>query len=128
MSERSLESALASAPSISAARAALEEDAVDVWIVGGAIRDALFGEQVADADLAVSPGREERAARAIAKVGGGYAFALSTEHATWRAVSSDGGWHVDVAPLRGETIEADLRARDFTVNAMAVPLASGDPI
>ena len=38
------------------------------------------------------------------------------------------GWHVDVAALRAETIERDLEARDFTVNAIAVPLSGGEPI
>jgi poly(A) polymerase len=120
--------ALASAPSIAAARTALEEGQGSAWVVGGAIRDALLGEPVADADLAVELGREESAARAIARVAGGTAFPLSEEHATWRAVTSTEGWHVDVAALRAETIEGDLRARDFTVNAIAIPLAGGDPI
>ncbi len=128
MTTPSLESALAAAPSVAAARIALEEGEGDAWLVGGAIRDALLGEEVVDADLATEPGGEEDAARAIAKVAGGFAFALSTEHATWRAVSSRDGWHVDVAPLRAVSIDADLRARDFTVNAIAVPLAGGEPI
>jgi poly(A) polymerase len=123
----SLESALAQAPSIAAARTALEQSQ-GAWIVGGAIRDATLTGEVRDADLAVEPGSEEEAARAIARVGGGVAFPLSTEHATWRADASDHGWHVDVAALRAESIEADLGARDFTVNAVAVPLPGGDPI
>ena len=123
-----LEQALAAAPSIGAVRTALEEDADGAWIVGGAVRDALLGEAVADADLAVVPGREEAAARAIARVAGGSAFPLSEEHATWRVISSTQGWHLDVAALRAETIEADLRARDFTINAIAVPLGGGDVI
>ena len=127
MSE-SLEAALAGAPSLRAARTALEEEADRTWIVGGAVRDALLGEAVADADLAVLPGREEPAARAIARVAGGSAFALSEEHATWRVISSMESWHLDVAALRAETIEADLKARDFTVNSIAIPLAGGDPI
>jgi poly(A) polymerase len=124
----SVEEALAAAPSISAARTALEEHAGSVWIVGGAIRDALIGQPVADADLAVERGREEEAARAIARVAGGSAFELSEEFATWRAVASTDGWHVDVSGLRAESIEDDLRARDFTINAIAIPLAGGDPI
>jgi poly(A) polymerase len=122
-----LEEALAAAPSIAAARIALEEHG-PAWIVGGAIRDALLGQPVADADLAVERGREEEAARAIARVAGGSAFTLSEEFATWRAVAPTDGWHVDVSGLRAESIEADLRARDFTVNAIAVPLAGGEPI
>lgn len=123
-----LDQALASAPSIAAARTALEGGEGSAWIVGGAIRDALLGKPVADADLAVAPGSEEESARAIARVAGGSAFQLSEEHATWRAVSATEGWHVDVAALRAETIEADLLARDFTVNAIAIPLEGGDPI
>ncbi len=73
-------------------------------------------------------GSEEEAARAIARVAGGSAFSLSEEFATWRAVASTGGWHVDVSGLRDESIEGDLRVRDFTVNAIAVPLGGGDPI
>jgi poly(A) polymerase len=125
---KALENALAAAPSIAAARTALEDEADQTWIVGGAVRDALLGEPVADADLAVLPGREESAARAVARVSGGTAFPLSEQHATWRAISSTQGWHLDVAALRAETIDADLRARDFTVNAIAVPLQGGDPI
>ncbi len=123
-----LDDALAAAPSIAAARTALEEDPGSAWIVGGAIRDALLGKPVADADIAVEPGQEERASRAIGKVAGGSAFQLSEEHPAWRAVSATEGWHVDVAALRADSIVGDLRARDFTVNAIAVPLSGGDPI
>jgi putative nucleotidyltransferase with HDIG domain len=119
--------ALDRAPSIAAARTALEEQG-QAWIVGGAIRDALLNEAVSDADLAVERGQEEGAARAIARVAGGTAFQLSEEHATWRAIASTDGWHVDVAGLRADTIEQDLRARDFTMNAIARPLAGGELI
>jgi poly(A) polymerase len=123
-----LADALGSAPSIVAARIALEDDAAETWVVGGAIRDALLGEEVADADLAVAPGREEQAARAVARVAGGSAFPLSEEHATWRVISSAADWHLDVTAMRAGSIEDDLRARDFTVNAIAVPLVGEDPI
>jgi putative nucleotidyltransferase with HDIG domain len=123
-----VDEALAAAPSIAAARTALEEHPRPVWIVGGAIRDALLGEGVADADLAIERGEEERAARAIARVAGGSAFPLSEEHATWRAVTPTNDWHVDVGGLRATAIEDDLRGRDFTVNAIAVPLAGGETV
>jgi putative nucleotidyltransferase with HDIG domain len=128
MSSPSLSDALASAPSITAARTTLEGAEGEAWIVGGAIRDALLGEQVVDADLVVQPGEEEAAARAIARTADGFAFALSTEYPTWRATSEADGWHVDVSALRAETIEGDLRARDFTVDAIAVALSGGEPI
>jgi tRNA nucleotidyltransferase/poly(A) polymerase len=117
---------LAAAPGVRAARKALS-DREDVWVVGGAIRDALLGRTVVDVDL-VTDGEEEAAARSVARAAGGPAFPLSERFATWRALSRDRAWHVDVAPLRGGTIEADLDARDFTVNAIALPLAGGELI
>jgi len=127
MSAATLADALSAADSITATRAALEQGGT-AWIVGGAVRDALLGAPVVDADLVVEPGQEEDVARAIARQTGGFAFELSSEFATWRATSDPDGWHVDVVSLRAETIEKDLRARDFTVDAIAVPLGGGDPI
>jgi len=95
----------------------------EAWFVGGAVRDALMGREVVDVDLAVLPGEEERIARSVAKASGGAAFPLSEEFGTWRVEASDHSWHLDVTRLRAEGIEADLRLRDFTVNAIAVPLS-----
>jgi putative nucleotidyltransferase with HDIG domain len=64
----------------------------------------------------------------VAREGDGHAFELSAEFATWRAVARDHGWQLDATALRGATIEADLAARDFTLGAVAVPLAGGEPI
>jgi poly(A) polymerase len=101
----------------------------DAWIVGGAIRDAALGREVVDLDLAVG-GDERAAARAIADAAGGAAFELSEEFGIWRALAGGRAWHVDVSRLRGDSLDADLALRDFTVNAVAVPLADPglDPI
>ena len=111
---------LRASPAVAAASAALGDGA---WVVGGAVRDALLEREVPDADLAVEPGAEEKAARAIARADGGAAFPLSEEFGTWRAIAADRSWHADVTRLRAETIEGDLALRDFTVNAMAVPVS-----
>jgi len=113
-------------PLVGLARRALA-DRPDAWIAGGAVRDAALGREVTDLDLAVS-GDPAAAAKAVAREGGGYAFELSSEFATWRAVAADRSWQLDATALRGETIEADLAARDFTLGAVAVPLAGGEPI
>ncbi|MBK8294826.1 MAG: HD domain-containing protein [Solirubrobacterales bacterium] len=95
-----------------------------VWVVGGAIRDAVLNREVDDLDLVVD-GPPEAATRQIASALGGFAFELSSEFPTWRARDRDGTWQVDFAALRGGSIEADLGLRDFTVGAVAVDLASG---
>ncbi|MFM9042814.1 MAG: HD domain-containing protein [bacterium] len=109
------------------ARDALSGDG-PVWIVGGAVRDALFGSEVVDLDLAVPTGSEERMAREVAAAAKGVAFELSAGHGTWRVVATDRSWHLDVAGLRAGDIEGDLRLRDFTVNAIATLLGSDDEV
>jgi putative nucleotidyltransferase with HDIG domain len=98
------------------------------WIVGGAVRDRLMGRQTADVDVVVA-GDPAAAARAAADAAGRAAcFALSEEFGSWRVSARDRSWQLDFEPLRGSGIEEDLRLRDFTVNAIAEPLAGGDPI
>src|SRR6266513_2106352 len=94
----------------------------DAWIVGGAVRDELLGRPVVDLDIATAD--PQRAARAYARGAGGAPFPLSERHGAWR-VALDQGRTVDFTPLRG-SIEDDLATRDFTINAIAVPLAGGE--
>ncbi len=99
------------------------------WLVGGAVRDRLLGRPIHDLDLLVEEGAVPLA-RAIADRFGGAFCLLDAGRDYGRALLStaDGALlTVDVARLRGDSLEADLRSRDFTVNAMAAPLtASGD--
>ncbi len=110
-------------------RSALGAD--NAWIVGGAVRDRLRGAvAVGDFDLVVG-GDVRHEARRLARAADGAAFPLSDEFGAWRVVPRSGGWHADLNPLRGESIEDDLRLRDFTINALAEPLAGGklvDPL
>jgi putative nucleotidyltransferase with HDIG domain len=95
------------------------------WVVGGATRDALRGEVAADVDVAVQ-GSPEGAASRLTRAHGARRFRLSAEWDSWRV---DGGtlpFTVDIMPLLGERLEDDLARRDFTVNAIALALASGE--
>lgn len=122
----SLGERLASAPLVVLARRALG-GGEGVWIAGGAVRDAALGDDVVDLDLAVADD-PAGVAKAVAREGRGHSFELSAEYVTWRAVAADGSWQIDVNGLRGETIEADLAERDFTIGAVAVPLDGGEPL
>jgi putative nucleotidyltransferase with HDIG domain len=99
----------------------------DVWLVGGAVRDLAMGRPVGDLDLALA-GEVRAAAARLADAAGGPMFRLSEEFGAWRVIAPDTSWHADLNPLRGDTIEEDLAARDLTVNAMALPLAGGDRV
>lgn len=96
----------------------------EAYVVGGAVRDELLGRPVLDVDVACR--LPEQAARRFARAARGTRFLLSERHGAWRVALRDGRT-VDFTPLR-DGIESDLATRDFTVNAIAVPLPAGEPV
>jgi tRNA nucleotidyltransferase (CCA-adding enzyme) len=114
-------------PELEAVRAAAGED--PVYLVGGAVRDLLLGRGRSDVDLVVVgdavalAGRlgaemveHERFATAKARLDG-HEFDIATARS--ESYPAPGALPV-VEPAPG--IEADLVRRDFTINAMAIPL------
>jgi tRNA nucleotidyltransferase (CCA-adding enzyme) len=100
-----------------------------VYVVGGAVRDLLLGRGRADLDLVV----EGDAAALAARLG---AEPVSHERFATAKVVLD-GHELDIASARSESyphpgalplvtpassIDDDLGRRDFTINAMAIPL------
>jgi len=113
-------------PELEAIRAASD---APVYLVGGAVRDLLLGRGRADMDLVVVGDAAGLAARLGAEV---------VEHERFATAKARfDGHEVDVATARSESypepgalpevepaenVESDLARRDFTINAMAVPL------
>jgi tRNA nucleotidyltransferase (CCA-adding enzyme) len=91
------------------------------YIVGGTVRDFLLGEKTKDVDIALSINLP-REARDFARSTGASFVTLDEEFNTYRVVRGDE--HIDFSLLRGKTIEDDLRDRDITINALAMPLLS----
>jgi tRNA nucleotidyltransferase (CCA-adding enzyme) len=113
-------------PELTVVRTADEEP---VFLVGGAVRDLLLGRGRSDIDLVVVGDAAALASRLGAEV-------VSHERFSTAKVSLD-GHETDIATARSESyprpgalpvvepagdIEVDLARRDFTVNAMAIPL------
>jgi poly(A) polymerase len=92
--------------------------APDIHLVGGGVRDLLRGETPADLDF-VTAGNVQQIAAEIAKAMSGSSFALDEGRGQYRVVLDTSVKSIDLSPLRTD-IEANLRERDFTVNAMAV--------
>lgn len=96
-----------------------------VWLVGGSIRDLLRGkEHCYDLDLTLNF-NPFKAARDYARHTGSGVVVLDEERHTIRIVRNfeDGqSYTFDLSEFRGNSIDGDLNARDFTINAMAAPL------
>lgn len=99
---------------------------LDVYIVGGAVRDALLGLPAGDRDwVVVGATPEIMAARGFTPVGGDFPVFLHPqtheEYALARTERKSGrGYHGFVFHAGQDvTLEDDLRRRDLTVNAIA---------
>ncbi len=102
------------------------------FLVGGSVRDLLLHIPCTDWDIATD-GDTPRLARELADTVGGYyaymnnkACRITIKHGQTTEPAGTTGMIetvLDIAPLHGGSIEADLRLRDFTLNAIAVPLS-----
>lgn len=93
------------------------------WLVGGALRELLTGGSAADLDVAVAGGALDLGRRLAARLGARFVV-LDAGRGAGRLVGRPGEVTLDLVDLRAPTLEGDLRARDFTVNALAA--AVGD--
>jgi putative nucleotidyltransferase with HDIG domain len=111
---------LAFAPLMEQLRPILEEEWMPVYLVGGAVRDALLGRVSHDLDFVAPRGAVDLAFR-VADAIGAPAYVLDEERDTGRVVLPEREKMIDFARFRGPNLEADLRDRDFTINALALP-------
>lgn len=94
----------------------------ELYLVGGTVRDLLLGRKPGDIDLTVA-GQAKQWAEQLRQSTGGACVELGREEETYRVVTPQ-NIVLDFSAFRqGATcIEDDLRRRDLTVNALAVPL------
>ena len=93
-----------------------------VYLVGGAVRDAMLSIPTHDLDFAL-PGDALKVARQVANILGAAYYPLDLERETGRVILLDSPGNrlaLDFASFRGSNLENDLRDRDFTINAMAL--------
>ncbi len=88
-----------------------------VYIVGGSVRDALRGHPPKDHDIAVIGDARSVAEEVAANTGSRVVEIGKGKKCIYRVPAGDGA--CDVSAAKAQTLEEDLRLRDFTVNAMA---------
>ncbi|MDP2995073.1 MAG: HDIG domain-containing protein [Anaerolineales bacterium] len=126
-------------------------DGLTVYLVGGAVRDALLGRQIHDLDFVLERDAikiARRVANTLSRAGTGTIspragtgtiskadfYPLDPERDTGRVIvtNEDGTCSLmDFAAFRGPDLEADILGRDFTLNAIALNLSDNtihDPL
>lgn len=110
-------------------KAALERQ--DCYLVGGATRDYfLQKKELTDFDFVIfgQPDLKGFSQELADKTDSAF-VELDSENEIYRVVNET--WQADISAPRGETLAADLGARDFTINAIAYSLKNGtihDPL
>ena len=94
------------------------------FYVGGVLRDLELGRPIRDIDIVCY--EPEKSAHNLYRRLGKSVFELSKRYGVWRVVI-EGDVTVDFVLIRG-SIKEDLFLRDFTVNAMARDVFTGDII
>ncbi|MEZ4609986.1 MAG: HD domain-containing protein [Caldilineaceae bacterium] len=118
-------------PAFAALIDALLDETAPIHVVGGIVRDVLMDRagRDADVDLVVHSNALFVAKAAADRLGWAY-FPLDEARDVARLVFNPDGVKplvCDVAGMRGTSLESDLRARDFTINAMAFTLTPDAP-
>jgi len=121
----------------------LANPSASVYLVGGIVRDSFMGRESKDIDIVVSGISLEEIKRVLLPLGKfqevGKSFQVikfkphgwegeDIDIATPRKDIKNGPKHTDFITVPVQTIEEDLRRRDFTVNSMAIHLPSGQVI
>lgn len=95
-----------------------------LYLVGGIVRDLFLNRNIYDIDLAVKGNVRKIARRFADKIDAPF-FMLNERFDTARVVcpvDENSKIYIDLVGLRGNSIEADLKARDFTINAIAIEI------
>ena len=115
-----------------------QEESIDLYIVGGYVRDSLINKQTIDLDLAVTKNAEKFARKLSKKLNVNKVVPFE-KFQTYRIPYKN--FEIEVAQARTESynkdsrkpreviptdITEDLSRRDFTINAMAVSLNKND--
>jgi poly(A) polymerase len=105
------------------------ENCGEIYLVGGAIRDFLLHSKCSDFDFVMKKNAIPEAKRIADQLHGSF-YVLDAERQTGRVLleTPNKPLIIDFATLAGGTLQADLKARDFTINAIALDVTHPDQL
>ncbi|MBD48386.1 MAG: hypothetical protein CL891_04765 [Dehalococcoidia bacterium] len=95
----------------------------EVYVVGGTLRDIVLGRQCSDFDFASTDASILATQYAHSIKSALVPLDTTPGRETFRVVVKK-NFYFDFSELQGKSIESDLNRRDFSINALAVPLIS----
>jgi tRNA nucleotidyltransferase/poly(A) polymerase len=101
-----------------------------LFVVGGAVRNAVIGKLVEELDFSIPQGAIDFS-RKVADSFSGDFYPLDADRDYGRVILAEPGGSrlvLDFAAFQGPDLEHDLRNRDFTINAMAVDVRNPQDI
>lgn len=99
---------------------------LNIYLVGGALRDLLLNRNINDFDFVVER-EHKKLITAIVNMENTTLVTLDEERQIYRIVLKS-GIILDFSPMEGEDIAVDLSHRDFTINSMAYNIENGWPV
>jgi poly(A) polymerase len=105
------------------ARQYFEDQKQEAYLVGGSVRNLLWKEPVLDWDI-VTTGDAPKLARKLANKLNGYYAHMNAKASRVTTKQAGKELVLDISQRNGNSIEEDLHLRDFTINAIAMPLSS----
>lgn len=104
---------------------------MQIYLVGGAVRDMLLGKQINDYDFVIE-GLVRPVGKKLADNLNGKYYVLDDSRDMVRVLlnysENEKPVCIDIAQLHGESLEKDLFDRDFTINAIAVDFLENNRI
>lgn len=97
-----------------------------IYLVGGAVRDALLGKMSPDRDLIVVDEDAREFSLKVAEFFDGVFIPLDEENKIYRVVLADKVNYFDITNPVECSLEKDILRRDLTINAVAVDIRSGE--
>ena len=98
----------------------------EIYLVGGAVRDAILGKISYDRDLIVLDEDAKKFSLKVAQFFDGTFIPLDEENKIYRIVLKDKINYLDITNPIGKDLEQDIQRRDLTINAIAVNIRTGE--
>ncbi len=100
----------------------------EIYLVGGTVRDALLNKETYDKDIIVADEAAKEFSIKLAKKLNGVFIPLDEVNKIYRIVLKDKVNYIDITNPIENSLEKDLKRRDFTINAIALRISDGEII